>query len=331
MRIKTITADSMAEALKIIRTQLGPEALILSTRKTKNAKGEPTLEITAAVEEPAAKAATVAPLSDILSNAEKEASKPVKPRGYGLPADLETRIAQGVADLRKNGFSEVDALEMLISKLLTFKPLPEVLAKGQAHVLLGPTGAGKTTLVAKLAIHAKRQGLRVGLMSLDDEKLAGFEPLRITAEMLGDVAHLIHSKSDLKAAAAQLGPRHLILIDTPGLNPLKRAQLAQFHQRLTSLGIPTVNHLVLPATHHAEAMNLLPLAFGMFAPVSLMTTKLDESPTLASIIATAHAHKMPLGVASTSANPTDAPLSLSPHYVAEALTTLAPNLWEIAS
>ncbi|MFZ2587117.1 MAG: hypothetical protein WAZ18_03185 [Alphaproteobacteria bacterium] len=335
MRIKTITAENMAEALKIIRTQLGPEALILSTRKTKNAKGEPTLEITAAVEEPATPSKPVAPLADILKQADKASKQPTSlPSSnvptYNLPPELESRLQQGVRDLANNGFSATDALEMLLSKLIGFKPLPDVLTKGHAHVLLGPTGAGKTTLVAKLAIHAKRQGLKVGLMSLDDEKLAGFEPLRIVAEMLGDTAHLIRTAADLKTAASALGPRHILLIDTPGLNPLKREHLTAFHTRLKSLGIPTTNHLVLPATHHGDALNLLPLAFAAFAPASLMASKLDESPSLAAIVATAYSHNLPLGVGSHSPNPSDAPLPLTARYVAEALSTPPVQPWEIA-
>lgn len=337
MRIKTITAKDMSEALRIIRTQLGPEALILSTRKTKNAKGEPTLEITAAMEEPAPATKPVAPLADILKQADKAANKPLptlqhsKIPTFNLPEELANRLHQGVRDLANNGFSTVDALEMLLGKLLTFHPLPELLTKGKAHVLLGPTGAGKTTLISKLAIHAKRQGLKVGLMSLDDEKLAGFEPLRIVAEMLGDTAHLIRTAADLKAAASQLGPRHMILIDTPGLNPLQRQPLVAFHTRLTSLGIPTTNHLVLPATHNTEALAMLPIAFANFNPTSLMVSKLDESPTLGGILGAAHAHRLPLGIASNSPNPSDAPLALTPRYVAEVLSTPPPQPWEIAS
>lgn len=342
MRIKTITAKDMSEALHIIRTQLGPEALILSTRKTKNAKGEPTLEITAAMEEPSPATKQVAPLTDILNAAAQAAEgKTRKPTTNhqpstinaleALPPELAQRLHQGVRDLANNGFSTVDALEMLLGKLLTFHPLPDLLTKGKAHVLLGPTGAGKTTLISKLAIHAKRQGLKVGLMSLDDEKIAGFEPLRIVADMLGDTAHLIRTAADLKTAAAQLGPRHMILIDTPGLNPLQRQPLVAFHTRLTGLGIPTTNHLVLPATHNTEALAMLPIAFANFHPTSLMVSKLDESPTLGGILGAAHAHRLPLGIASNSPNPSDAPLALTARYVAEVLSTPPPQPWEIAS
>ncbi|NBV54924.1 MAG: hypothetical protein EBR79_04330, partial [Proteobacteria bacterium] len=52
MRIKTITAESMEKALHLIRSQLGPEALILSTRKVPGKNGQTTLEITAAINEP---------------------------------------------------------------------------------------------------------------------------------------------------------------------------------------------------------------------------------------------------------------------------------------
>lgn len=348
MRIKTITADTMADALKVIRGQLGPEALILGTRKVKGSNGQPTLEITAAVEEPETASKDVTPLGSILSAADsaaKQAASKTKPAApasspqtpllaqsltaHGVPAHFIRRVMEATAGLTKSGFSAADALEMLLSKLLTFKPVPDIVTKGHAHLLVGPTGAGKTTLTAKLAIHAKRQNLKVGLMSLDDQKIAGFEPLRIAADALGETAHLIHSTADLKAAAAKLGPRHLILIDSPGLNPYRAADINAFAARIAKLGIPHSTHLVMPANLNPSEMENIPLAFAALNPGSLMISKLDETAHLGGVVAAAYSHPLPLGVASHSAGFADAPLALTPRYLAEALSTPPTQTWEM--
>lgn len=351
MRIKTITADTMADALKVIRSQLGPEALILNTRKVKGSNGQPTLEITAAVDEPEPPSNQPSSLAGILAAADKAAARPASktlPKtttpespsdiplliqsltAHGVPQAFISRVMDAMGGLTKSGFSATDALEMLLSKLLHFKPVPDIVSKGHAHLLVGPSGAGKTTLTAKLAIHAKRQNLKVGLMSLDDQKIAGFEPLRIAADALGETAHLIHTPADLKTAAQKLGPRHIILIDTPGLNPYRRADVNAFAARVSQLGIPHTAHLVLPAALNAHEMETVPHAFAPFSPQSLMIARLDETSHLGGLVAAAYNHPLPLGVAGNSADFATAPVALTAHYLATALATPPTQPWEIA-
>lgn len=341
MRIKTLTAPHMADAVKMIRDQLGAEALILSTRKVKGADGQPTLEITAAVEEndspsqelvPAKvvealeRKATPAGRAQMLPEAGKGIASTLKAHGVG--PELISRIEDAAVGLRASGFTDADAVEMLLGKLLAFKPMAEVIARGQAHVLVGPPGAGKTTMVAKLAVQAKRMGLSVGVMSLDDQKIGGFEPLRVTADALGDTAHLLHSGEDLAKAAKALGPKHLLLIDTPGLTPTRRNEVAQFRVRLESLNIPYRTHLVLPAPYNVDDMQALPVAFGAYAPSSLMVSRLDETTRFGAIATTAHAHRIPLAVGSDGPDYAQAPVNISARWLAEQLSRVPQQIWE---
>lgn len=343
MRIRTLTAPKMADALTIIRQELGPEALILSTRKVMGANGEQTLEITAAVNEPEPQSQPVAdlPAYTRTGNATPHPQPPPQQatgsdlpsilRQHGVSDGLVTKLTAALPGLQTAGFSAPEALEMLLSKLAMFTPVADVLKPGQAHLFIGPPGSGKTTLVSKLAVQTHQNGRSVGILSLDDQKLAGFEPLAITAETLGDTAHLLTGPSSLKIAAQTLGPRHLLLIDTPALNPYQPQAFTLLKQRLESLGLPTICHLVIPADLNAEDMALLPVATHRFSPVSIVVTKLDCTTRYGAILNTAAASGLPLGLASHSGNVATPPLGLTPQWLGQALGTLPRQPWEFTS
>lgn len=339
MRIRTLTAPKMADALTIIRQELGPEALILSTRKVLNAQGEQTLEITAAVNEPEPQSQ---PVTDLAPPARHTTPTHHAPhadksdltsilRQHGVSEGLIAKLTAALPGLQSAGFSAPEALEMLLSKLATFTPAAEALKPGQAHLFIGPPGGGKTTFVSKLAVQTHQNGRSVGILSLDDQKLAGFEPLAITAESLGDTAHLLTGPSSLKTAAQALGPRHLLLIDSPALNPYQPQAFTQLKQRLESLGVPVICHLVIPADLNADDMALLPVATHRFSPTSLIITRLDCTTRYGAVLNTAVASGLPLGLASHSGTITTPPLNLTPQWLAQALGTLPRQPWEFTS
>ncbi len=334
MRIKTITAENMADALRIIRDQLGPEALILGTRKVKNGQGQATLEITAAVtDEPEAPIPTPPALAAVLADAKPATPPPSLPAvlpapavnlaqtlaAHGLPPEFAERLLTALPALRQAGFSEPEGLDMLLTKLLPLKSLADLLPKGRIHVFVGPTGAGKTTLISKLAVQARQTGTSVGLMSLDDQKIAGFEPLAVTAEALGEQAFLISRPEDLATAAQSLGPRQWVVIDTPGFSPYNGPGMLALKKRLTALGLPFTVHLVVPANLHGAAMALLPLAFQPLAPQSLMFTRLDETAHLGPLVATLSAHSLPGGLATDTPLISQPAMPLTGRWLAEAL------------
>lgn len=333
MRIKTITAPKMADALAIIRQQLGPEALILSTRKVNGEHG-PTLEITAAVadEEPTSKAVETHDATELTR-------RPAPPsplfnstlEAHGIPNALIHKVTAALPGLQSAGFAQEEGLEMLLTKLLAFKSPLEILTQGKAHLFIGPHGGGKTTLIAKLAIHAKKQGRTVGILSLDDQKIGGFEPLAIASEIFGESAHLLTSEADLRNAGKKLGPRHLVLIDTAGLNPYQPQTLTRLQKRIAELNITAHTHLVLPANLNLADMSALPVACHRFNLASLIFTKLDSTSRYGALLATAESSHLPLGIATHSADMATPPLTLNAQWLAQSLSELPAQPWEFAS
>lgn len=335
MRIRTLTAEKMEDALRLIREELGPEALILGTRKVPGPDGKPTLEITAAVNEPEP---ATRPLENTTPALPPTPATPMPSNSlqgvletHSTAPGLITKITAALPGLASAGFTPGEALEMLLAKLVTFRSPADLLPPGKAHLFIGPHGAGKTTIISKLAIQAKKQGRTVGLLSLDDQKIGGFEPLAIAAEIMGETAHLLSSATDLRTAASSLGPRHLLLIDTAGLNPYQPQALTALKRRLDELGLPTLNHLVIPASLNAADMAALPVACHRFGLTSLVFSKLDSTTRYGALLSTAAQAGLPVGLASHSADMAAPPLALTASWLAEALSTQPHQPWEFAA
>lgn len=338
MRIKTITAANMADALRVIRDQLGPEALILATKKTKNEKGEPTLEITAALKDEDVVASTVRP--EAVAARPAEAARTALPERRGaavavgplaqhhIPADLLAKLEGSLPALQAAGFGLVDALEMLLGKLLPLRPPGDMVARGGVHVLVGPTGAGKTTLLTKLAQQHMQAGTRVGMMSLDDTHAAGFARLQQIANGMGERAYLLQSPADLRAAAAHMGPRQMLLLDTPGISSQSPESMKVLAARLNDLELPLTVHLVLPANLFGATLATMPLAFGMLNPTSVIFSKLDDTEYVGPLVGALAAHRLAGGMFTHSPRPDVPPQPLSARYLAEVLSAPPVHPWE---
>ena len=146
--------------------------------------------------------------------------------------------------------------------------------------LVGPSGAGKTTTLAKLAVlGGLRRRLRVQILSLDTYRVASSEPLRTYAALLGIGLQTLPAGPALKPALAECRQRDLILIDTPGFGPRDADGAAEVAAALS--GYPEVDtHLVLPATMKSADLTSAVDRFEIFRPAKLLFTRVDETSSL---------------------------------------------------
>lgn len=332
MRIKTITAASMPEALRIIRSELGEGAVILSTQKTKQADGTIGLTLTVGWELPTQKDSTTPAASPRSGAAGGGIINPVSfidiLHAHGLAPDSVARLSGAIKGLDSAGFSAADGLEMVLGKLIPFTPVVDFLPRGKVHIFVGPTGAGKTTTISKLAVQAHANGASVGLMSMDDQKIGGFEPLEIMASVLGEAAFLVRDRAELLNAAQQLGKRSMVFIDTPGVSPYAPQGIAMLTERITALGITPLVHLVLPATLNPQESPLLPLAFQPLNPTRIIFSKLDETAYMGGVLNVALSHPLQVGVATDSPSASAEPLLFTAKYMAQILTKKPKKIWE---
>ena len=148
---------------------------------------------------------------------------------------------------------------------------------GPRHwTFLGPTGVGKTTTIAKLAVRASfMKQKRVGLISLDNIRLGGQDQLAAYARITGLPLVAVQSRSELMEALKKMTELDVILVDTPGRNPRAPELSRELHQLLGELpGLE--HHLVLSATTKESNLADTLQAFGGLPLTSCIVTKVDE-------------------------------------------------------
>ena len=144
--------------------------------------------------------------------------------------------------------------------------------------LVGPTGAGKTTTIAKLANHPEVFGRqRVGLISLDTYRVGAVEQSRIYADIARLPLAIAYDRRDLAAALKRMSACDVVLIDTAGRGPHANGDTQATRRQLEHARAHEI-HVVLPAgIHPARARRVLAEHQAMGA-THLLVSKLDEFP-----------------------------------------------------
>lgn len=143
--------------------------------------------------------------------------------------------------------------------------------------LIGPTGVGKTTTVAKLAAAYKlRHGRKVALVTSDTYRIAAVDQLRTYAEIIGLPLKVVLTPSEMAAACAALADQDVVLIDTAGRSPGDAARLDEL-RRFIAAARPHQTHLVLSGTSSQGALLEAAARFAAISPDRVIFTKLDEA------------------------------------------------------
>jgi flagellar biosynthesis protein FlhF len=143
--------------------------------------------------------------------------------------------------------------------------------------LIGPTGVGKTTTLAKLAASFKlRQHRRVGLVTCDTYRIAAVDQLRTYANIIGLPLEVALTPAEMRQAVHALRDCDAILIDTAGRGPNDHGRLDELHNCLDAVE-PHEVHLVLSSTSSQRVLMREAEAFAALGADRLVLTKLDEA------------------------------------------------------
>jgi flagellar biosynthesis protein FlhF len=143
--------------------------------------------------------------------------------------------------------------------------------------LIGPTGVGKTTTVAKLAANLKlREKRKVGLITIDTFRIAAIDQLKRYADILGAPLRVVGSPEEMRTAIDSMSDCEHILIDTAGRSPNDSMKLNEL-KRFLSFAEPDEVFLVLSTTASEGCVELALEKFGEVRVDKLIFTKLDEA------------------------------------------------------
>lgn len=160
--------------------------------------------------------------------------------------------------------------------------------------LVGPTGVGKTTTVAKMASEALlKRGLKVGLINLDHYKVAALDQLATYAKILNAPFRSVGSAEELGLAVGDFKNMDLILIDTTGRSQRDPESLQETQAILGALG-DIQTHLVLSVTTRDAELFDMASRFSIFRPQGLIMSKLDEAMTYGALYNLPQKAKLPL-------------------------------------
>jgi flagellar biosynthesis protein FlhF len=190
------------------------------------------------------------------------------------------------------------ALKMLASRIAVTEA-DSLINDGGIVALMGSTGVGKTTTVAKLAARfVLRHGCKeVALITTDCYRIGGQEQLQTFAEYLGIPMVVATDGPQLQSALDQLSPRKLILIDTAGMSQRDLRLYEQF-STLNSVGYDIDTYVVLSATAQHRALHEVVDVFGKNALAGAMVTKVDESVGLGGVLDVVIKNRLSLGYVS---------------------------------
>lgn len=165
--------------------------------------------------------------------------------------------------------------------------LPPGLPRPRTIALVGATGVGKTTTIAKLAAQAKLSGAaRAAVITCDTQRLGAIEQLRSYADVIGVPFRVAADAHEMEDARRHFADHDLILIDTPGLSPRDSAGVTALVDLLRHASIDET-HLALTAAGSEASLLAACRAFAPLRPSRLLFTKLDEAVTYGVILSVA--------------------------------------------
>ena len=303
MRLKLFRAPNMAGAMRRVRAELGPDALILSSRPV--AEG---VEVTAALDpaEPPAPTPVPAPASALpraTAAAAPQAAPQVEALAFhGAPAALRRKLAAG-------------PLAFALSAALRFAALP--LAPGGPPILLaGPAGAGKTLSTVRLATRLVMAGTAPMVVTADGQRAGATEQLAAFTRVLGLNLLVASQPAGLRRALAGRRTDAPMLVDAPGLDIFDPAECRQLADLAGAIGARIA--LVLPAgLDPAEAADIA-AAHRVLGAEALVATRLDTARRIGAILAAAEAG-LALAEAGTGPGAADGMVPMTPELLARRL------------
>jgi len=209
--------------------------------------------------------------------------------------DIAPDVAMAIAESTPRRTSLENPANIPLALLIKHLPIgaDTTAVNGGIMALVGPTGAGKTTTIAKLAarwclLHGSRD---LALVSTDAYRIGAREQLMTYARILDAPMYPANSAKELGRLLARLSSKKLVLIDTAGMGPRD----VRLTEQLATLKLGAAKAkvlLTLPAQGEGHALEEIVRAFARVSPEACILTKVDEAASLGGVLSAAIRHKL---------------------------------------
>lgn len=305
--IRTFRARDARSALTAVKAAFGPDAVIIETKQREGGLfRRPHIEVTAASEGGAAKPKEpdhavemdVAALRRVMEDVRRSLNRreTPEPRTRGSERELGTEARKAFRHLLERGIDEVQARDLLeealgtgalrtseilravgsgLDKLLRAAPAPWGADARRTIALVGPTGVGKTTAIAKIAARALLETrFKVGLITVDTYRVGAADQLARYGKIMGVPTYVARDQAALADAIDRTKDADLVLIDTAG-----RSDAASIEAQMKLVrSAPNVQvQLVMSLATGARELSGVARRYRSLGAERFIFTKLDEA------------------------------------------------------
>lgn len=316
MKIKKFTAPTLKQATELMKAELGEEALILGTRvinKKSPVGNVKEFEISAGIDD--SKSSANDSIDSAITPFEKELQKETSRFSSDILEFMpkpNPKVKQTEDELSKEKLNKVveDLLEKEISKqivksiisqvknsssLVNDKNLNSYVISGIASMIstthfeiskhgkqktvaiVGPTGVGKTTCIAKLAAISKiLHNLNVGIISIDTYRLGAIDQLRIFSDISNIELLVAYEPEDMPKLMKQFKDKDIVFIDTAGRSQKNKEELLKTNEFFKKISIDEI-YLVLSAASSTKTLTDVASNFKVLNYNAVIFSKIDEA------------------------------------------------------
>jgi flagellar biosynthesis protein FlhF len=326
MKIKTYRARNFREAMTLVKKEMGEDAILLSSKERRGG-----VEIAAAIDyaeiEKVVKSAQAVHASKAIKRNAAASVKPkrvdglnslkrelqglketiqgIKHSGYEVSLPKEQKeiyhclLARNINRTLSLDLSErVKNMCELPGTIATEIPTLKGGAGKKAVVMIGPTGVGKTTTIAKLAAKAVKEGKKIALISMDTYRIGAVEQIRIYAKILGVPLDVVSSVGELKESLVKYAGKDAIFIDTTGRNPREKSYIKGL-KMAGGLKFSLETHLLLSASSDDLFMTEAYKYYRELPIDCIALSKVDEAVRFGSIYNLVRLYRKPVAYITT--------------------------------
>jgi flagellar biosynthesis protein FlhF len=351
----------MQDGLAQVKCDLGPEAIILSAKDIKTTgkswgNKKSMVEIIAAKERPEPRApdsrsdasqdvlSQLDPIREEIRDLKTAVSQFAFPRAplappvdrvfqemvfQGVRGELALRLSLDAArDLERCDDSAALGRDAVIESVIQRLPPPGPISmrgsrSQQVVALVGPTGVGKTTTVAKLAAYFSLKARRsVAMLTIDSYRIAAPEQLRIYGKIMDLPVDVVENPKKMGKALERRRDMDLILIDTAGRSHRDRFRIEELRHFFD--GISVAKHLVLSCHTRERELEDTVRRFGSLGLDRLIFTKLDEATTFGTILNMAFLTELPISYLTIGQKVPEDIREATPKIISHLIFSMAP-------